>query len=67
MDSSSPGDEVTQSDFNNCVCLDLSQVKDCRSGTCYCYRWDGTYNQYTCTTSTGSYNYSCKKYVSYRC
>lgn len=65
MNSAAPEAEVSQSGFNDCVCLDPSQVVDCRSGTCYCSRWDGTYSQYYC--SSGAYYYTCKHYVSYKC
>ncbi len=71
-DIASPGTDISQSeqglDFNDCACLDPSQVRDCRSGTCYCYKWNGTYDRKICWVGQDHYYYySCKHYVSYRC
>lgn len=57
------------SEFNDCACLDLSQVVDCRSGVCYCYRESGSVTR-TCWIGVNgdhSYQYTCPTYSSYRC
>lgn len=59
---------VTDGSFNDCVCLDPSQVCDCRSGTCYTAKWNGRYNTVACYAGgTFLYNYQCRQYVKVGC
>lgn len=60
--------ETTAMGFNDCACLDPSQVKDCRSGTCYCSRPTGQSTRLCCYISgTCAYTYLCPQYEKYVC
>lgn len=73
-----PGDAAEKEDIaksesavelNECACIDLSQIIDCRSGTCYCHRRSGSVTR-TCWIGANhdhSYRYTCPTYSSYRC
>ena len=56
-------------ELNECACIDLSQIEDCRSGKCYCFRKSGSVTR-TCWVGQNhdhSYRYTCPTYSSYRC
>lgn len=50
-------------DLNPCACIDLSQICDCRSGTCYGYVQSGQDGPYYCYSGTTFlYKYYCPHY-----
>src|SRR3982750_1472543 len=54
-------------ELNECACIDLSQIEDCRSGKCYCFRKSGSVTR-TCWIGQNhdhSYRYTCPTYSSY--